>query len=171
MKMIFLFMGVVAISGSAVAQTFVMQTALEQPVNQSALSATTAQGGLMKKDGKMWRIEPLSDSIAMDNGMVLYMNGNYRTKKGKSYTLKNGGRIDFVGAVEDMDQRINEDSGMVLMDNGSIWVWNLLLKPVQLTNGSYVLPDGRLQVGDGQYVAIDDKTFIDFDGDIIAKAW
>jgi hypothetical protein len=160
-------MGVVTISTAAFAQSFVLQTSLEQPANQSAINATTAQGGVMKKDGKMWCIEPISDSIILGN-MVVYCNGNYRTKKGQNFTLKNGGRIDFLGAVESMDQRINEDSGMVVMDNGSVSVWNLLLKPLELTNGNYIFPDGRLRVGDEQYVALDDRTFIDYDGNLTA---
>jgi hypothetical protein len=171
MKTIFLFIGAFAISNAAIGQAFVLQTSQDQAANQSTTSPETVQGGVVKKGGKMYCVQPLSDSIAMDNGMVVYMNGTYKTRKGKSYTLDNGGRIDFLGAVEDMNQRINEDSGMVMMDNGSVWVWRLLMKPMQLSNGNYVLPDGRLQVGEGNYVAIDDKTFIDFDGNLTAKAW
>jgi hypothetical protein len=158
MKAIILFIYAVAISGAAIAQA---------PFHQ-----TTMKEGVMKKEGKMWYIKAFRDSMLLDNDIHIYANGLYKTTDGKTFKLKDGGRLDYEGAVEGMDQRIDEGGGMIVMNNGFLWVWSVLNKPMLLTNGNYVMPDGTLRVSTThKYVTIEDKTFIDFDGNLSSQQW
>ncbi len=157
MKAIILFACAVAISSTAIAR---------DPVHQ-----TNMKEGLMKLEGRMWYIKAFTDSMKLDNDMVVYPSGKYRTTDGKTFMLKDRGRIDFEGAVEDMDQKIDETRGMIVMKNGFVWIWTLLEKPMHMKNGDYIMPDGTLRLHAGKYVKMKDKTFVDFDGNVSSQQW
>jgi hypothetical protein len=172
MKAITLIMCAVAINSAAVAQQLVQPTTLRATSIKQPAEQTQMKEGVIKKEGKMWYITSFPDSMLLDNEIRVYANGNYKATNGKIYKLKDGGRLDYEGALEDMDQRIDEKSGMVVMNNGIMWVWGLLNKPMRLTNGDYIMPDGTLRVNSThKYIPVADNTFIDFNGNLSSQQW
>jgi hypothetical protein len=165
MKTILLLACAVAISNAVIAQDPLSRADLP-PAHKTAMKE-----GLMKLEGRMWYIKKLPDSMKLDNDIVVYTNGKYATTDGKVFRLPDRGRIDFEGAVEDMDQKIDEINGMIVMKNGYMWVWTLLDKPMPLQNGEYMMPDGTLRLHAGKYVKMKEKTFVDFDGNISEQQW
>ncbi len=157
MKAIILFACAVAISSTAIAQ---------DPVHQ-----TNMKEGLMKLEGRMWYIKAFTDSMKLDNDMVVYPSGKYRTTDGKTFMLKDADGLTLKAPWKTWTRKLMKPCGMIVMKNGFVWIWTLLEKPMHMKNGDYIMPDGTLRLHAGKYVKMKDKTFVDFDGNVSSQQW
>ena len=132
---------------------------------------TSMKEGVMKKNGKMWFIQILPDSMILDNGTVVYINGSLKSTDNKHYTLAEGDKIDFEGAIQAYDQKIDDERGMIVMNNHIMWVWSVLDKPLLLSHGKYAMPDGTIKLTTGKFVKLKNDSFVDKDGNAAAITW
>lgn len=120
--------------------------------------------GVLKREGKVWYIKALTGPMTLDDGSVVNTDGTVKTITGKTIKLADGKDITFQGSVGTLYHKMDDKRGMIVMNNNLMWVWSVLDKPIKLTNGEYVIPDGTVRQTTGRYIDIKDKEFIDFDG-------
>lgn len=124
---------------------------------------TKMQDGVMNKDGKIWYIKSLTETMSLDNGVLAMTDGTIKVN-GKPITLHEGDCVNFHGQMIGLNQKYSTVDGLVMRKNGTMWVWSILNRPIKFTNGTYALPDGSIKMTDNKYVFLKDKEFVDMDG-------
>jgi hypothetical protein len=148
MKTIIIFLCTAIISSAAISQQVTHMAAMKE--------------GVVMKNGKMWYIKALTGPMTLDNGVVVSTDGTLKDYRGKTTRLAQGKHVDFAGSFH----KIDPNRGLIEMDHNTVWVWSVLDKPIHLSNGSYVMPDGTIKLTSGKYQALKDKEFVDFDGNM-----
>ena len=101
MKKILIALFVLAISGTATAQT---------KMSSDSKMSQSMENCVMMKDGKMactmnGKTMPMTKNMTMKNGTVVMANGTVKTKDGKTMMLKNGQCVMMSGKVETMPMK------------------------------------------------------------------
>jgi hypothetical protein len=126
----------------------------------------TIKEGVMKKDGKMWYIKALTGPMTLENGIIVNTDGTLKNYNNKINKLADGECINFKGDKTKLSHKMDVKGAEIVMNNNSMWVWSVLQKPIHLSNGTYIMPDGTLKLQSGSYQDLKDKDFVDFDGNL-----
>jgi len=129
-------------------------------------SQKTIKEGVLKKDGKMWYIKALTGPMTLDNGYTVNPDGTLKSYNGKVNKFNDGDCVNFKGSKTKLFHNMDEKRGEIVMNNNTMWVWSVLDRPLRLSNGSYIMPDGTLKLTSGKYQPLKDKDFVDFDGNL-----
>lgn len=133
---------------------------------QQVTQVNTAKEGVLKKDGKMWYIKALTGPMTLENGIIVNTDGTLKSYNNKINKLAEGECINFKGDKSKLSHKMDEKGAEIVMNNNTMWVWSVLQKPILLSNGTYIMPDGTLKLQSGKYQALKDKDFVDFDGNL-----
>jgi len=122
--------------------------------------------GVLIKDGKTWYIRKMTGDMNLDNGVKASTDGTVKLSSGKVFTLSNGDCVNFHGEMVGLNQKLTTVDGLVTKQNGVMWVWSVLSKPLLLKNGTYANADGTIRETNGSFTKMKDKDFVDMDGNV-----
>ncbi len=133
---------------------------------QQATQLNTIKEGILKKDGKMWYIKALTGPMTLDNGYTVNTDGTLKSYNGKVNKFADNQCVNFKGKQTKLFHKMDVKRGEIVMNNNTMWVWSVLDRPLRLSNGSYIMPDGTLKLTSGKYQDLKDKDFVDFSGNL-----
>lgn len=114
-------------------------------------TTTTEKTSVMKKEGKVWLVKPMQQEETMSNGLRVEPNGMVRTTNGKTMFLSNGDCISMSGAIIGLNEK---DINSAVIKNGKMWAITELNDPMQLANGTIILPNGNVTENDGTTIKL-----------------
>ncbi len=158
MKKLTIFLCAIMITTVAFAQKSGKQTSAK------ASKHVDMKEGVLKKDGKIWYIRKMTGDMNLDNGVKASTDGTVKLAGGKTFTLSESDCVNFKGEMVGLNQKLTTVDGIVTKQNGIMWVWSVLSKPLLLKNNTYATPDGTIRQTNGSFVKMKDKEFVDMDG-------
>jgi hypothetical protein len=158
MKKLIIFFSAIMITTVAFAQKSGKSTSDKGPKQMDL------KEGVLIKDGKTWYIRKMTGDMNLDNGVKASIDGTIKLAGGKTFTLNNSDCVNFQGEMVGLNQKLTTVDGIVTKQNGTMWVWSVLSRPLLLKNGTYANADGSIRETNGSFVKLKDKEFVDMDG-------
>ena len=124
---------------------------------QSTTTTTTEPISIMKKEGRIWMVKPMNQEETMSNGLRVEASGIVRTTQGKTMFLSNGDCISKSGEIVGLNEKSITSA---IIKNGKMWTITLLNEPLQLSNGTIVLPNGNVTQYDGTTIKLTNNEIV-----------
>src|SRR5579862_1155191 len=114
---------------------------------------------VMKRGGKVWIMKGMDENLTMDNGLLVLTDGTVKTADGETAALEEWDCISKEGKLIGLNER--KADTVVLKNNNKMWTATKLDKPLNLTNGSSVMPDGTVKTQDGRTIILQEDQTLD----------